>query len=187
MRIGRKVDKALLTFNSSGMSALKFARHIFMCSQESHPLKCRIRIEFSFYFTPPGLQESSASSRLAAPFALELKVLNSSFRRACQPSRWMPLHLRREGPENWAQPSNQHKQSLKPPFPKSLMKGKWVWQRKWRDGGSQNVTRRLQSKQDFWTQRKEHKRLMPKLRMSCPHKNKSYISNLNLMQPVLSL
>lgn len=97
-----------------------------------------------------GKEESSANSDGKPPLCSS-ESCSTVFQMGCQPSRWMPLRFRGEkkGPENWARPSNQHKQSLKPHFPKSLMKGKWVWQRKWCDGRSQNVTRRLQSKQDF--------------------------------------
>lgn len=40
-----------------------------------------------------------------------------------QPSRWMLLSFRRKGSENWACPSNQHKQSLKPLFQNPSWKG----------------------------------------------------------------
>lgn len=51
------------------------------------------------------------------------KTVQQFFRWACQPSRWMPLSFRRKGPENWACPSNQHKQSLKPLFQNPSWKG----------------------------------------------------------------
>lgn len=56
-------------------------------------------------------------------FCTWAKTVQQFFRWACQPSRCMPLSFRGKGPEKWAGPSNQHKQSLKALFQNPSWKG----------------------------------------------------------------
>lgn len=105
---------------------------------------------------------------------LELKLLNSFCDELASPSRWMALSFRRKGSENWACPSNQHKQSLKPLFSKipheremSLAK-KLVWRE------LTECYTQATEQTGFWTWQKGHKLLIIKYEM-CMHKKKKEV------------
>lgn len=100
-----------------------------------------------------------------ASFVLELKSVQLFFRWACQPSRWMALSFTRKGPEKWACPSNQHKQSLSNPFSKipheremSLAK-KLVWRE------LTECYTQATEQTGFWTRQKGREQQMIKYEM----------------------